>query len=99
MTFGKILYGDAIETLLNFNKNINIYINDSDHSITYEMREYQTIISKLNYNSFVIGDNSHVTNMLSKFSIQENRNFLFFKEEPKGHWYPGGGIGISFNKD
>jgi hypothetical protein len=24
------------------------------------------------------------------------RNFLFFKEEPEEHWYPGAGIGIAF---
>lgn len=30
------------------------------------------------------------------FSRQYGRSFLMFKEQPKDHWYPGAGIGISF---
>jgi len=46
----------------------------------------------------ILGDNSHVTNKLLKFSIENDRNFVLFREEPKDHWYPGAGIGISFPK-
>jgi hypothetical protein len=48
--------------------------------------------------SFVLGDNSHVTDELFKFSARTGRQFLFFKEQPKNHWYPGAGIGISFRR-
>ncbi len=30
------------------------------------------------------------------FTREIGRNFLFFREEPKSHWYPGAGIGIFF---
>lgn len=93
---GKLLYGDSIETLKRFNQKIDLFINDSDHSAQYEKNEYYTVLSKLSPNAYILGDNSHVTDELVRFSIQAGRKFLFFKEEPLNHWYPGAGIGISF---
>ncbi len=50
----------------------------------------------MNQKGIILGDNSHITDKLSKFSAKYNRKFIFFKEEPENHWYPGAGIGISF---
>jgi len=94
--FGDIRYGDSIETLKNLNEEIDFFINDSDHSAEYEAREYATIQNKLSHNAIILGDNSHVTDKLLEFSMATNRRFVFFKEEPCRHWYPGAGIGISF---
>ena len=77
---------------------IDIFINDSDHSSEYEFQEYLSIEERISPDSIILGDNSHFTNSLSKFSKRTNRNFVFFKEIPKNHWYPGAGIGISFGK-
>ena len=66
--------------------------------LLYEADEYKTIISKLSKNSVILGDNSHSTDELLKFSIEHGRNFVLFRERPKNHWYPGAGIGISFIK-
>lgn len=93
---GKILYGDSIESLSHFDKKIDLFINDSDHSADYEYQEYLTIQDKISENAVILGDNSHVTDKLSVFSRVTKRNFLFFREEPSNHWYPGAGIGISF---
>jgi predicted O-methyltransferase YrrM len=95
-TVGKLLYGDSIESLQKFPMKIDLFINDSDHSSEYEYREYQTIVSKLSNHCIILGDNAHVTDKLAKFSYEQSRKFIFFKEEPKNHWYPGGGIGISY---
>ena len=95
---GEILYGDSIKSLSNLNENIDLFINDSDHSAEYEKNEYLTIINKLNTNSVILGDNSHSTDELLNFSIINKRNFVLFKEKPKNHWYPGAGIGISYLK-
>ncbi|MGF7079865.1 class I SAM-dependent methyltransferase [Mucilaginibacter sp. UYCu711] len=94
--FGEIIYGDSIESLKKMDFNIDIFINDSDHSADYEAREYETIKEKISEKSIILGDNSHVTSKLSDFSIKQKRNFLFFDEKPEEHWYPGGGIGVSF---
>lgn len=97
-SIGEIIYGDSISSLQKFDKMIDLFINDSDHLASYEYQEYQTIKNKLSPKALILGDNSHVTNKLLKFSIENDRNFVLFREEPKDHWYPGAGIGISFPK-
>jgi hypothetical protein len=95
--FGKILYGDSIESLKTI-RNIDLFINDSDHSADYEYREYRTIADSLTPDAVILGDNAHVSDSLQRFSEERDRHFLFFKENPKDHWYPGAGIGISFGQ-
>ena len=96
--FGHIVYGDSIETLKSFERTIDLFINDSDHSAEYEAAEYLAIENRLSRESIVLGDNSHCTDKLFRFSVQTGRRFVFFQERPAGHWYPGAGIGISFNR-
>jgi len=93
---GKILYGDSIESLKKMTENIDLFINDSDHSKEYEYQEYQTIKHLITNKTVILGDNSHCSDKLALFSAETNRKFLFFKEEALNHWYPGAGIGISF---
>tara|TARA_B110001450_G_C17571493_1_gene460968 strand:- start:73 stop:918 length:846 start_codon:yes stop_codon:yes gene_type:complete len=96
--FGQILYGDSLESLNKLNCEIDLFINDSDHSASYEMKEYELVNHKLSPQAIILGDNSHVTNELSKFSMKNGRNFIFISEKPKNHWYPGAGIGVSSPK-
>ena len=96
--YGNILYGDSIESLKSFDGMIDLFINDSDHSASYEAEEYKTIENKLSKNAIVLGDNSHCTDKLLEFSLKTNRHFAFFQEKPSEHWYPGAGIGISFRR-
>lgn len=93
--FAEILYGDSVESLLKFNNEIDLFINDSDHSADYEALEYETILKKLSPKGLILGDNSHVTTKLLEFSQKNSRPYLIFREDPKDHWYPGAGIGIS----
>lgn len=93
--YGRILYGDSIETLRSFNSNVDLFINDSDHSADYEEHEYEVIAPKLSDNAVILGDNSCATDKLLNFSLERDRQFFFFAEKPLDHWYPGGGIGIS----
>jgi len=96
--FGTIMYGDSIESLRTFHGTIDLFINDSDHSPDYEYSEYCTIANKLSKRSILLGDNSHYTDRLWKFSVETGRHFLFFQEKPTEHWFEGAGIGISFNR-
>lgn len=95
---GEILYGDSVESLKKVDSKIDVFINDSDHDPEYEAIEYDTIASKLSQKSVILGDNSHVTDKLSQFSLMNSREFIFFSEKPKNHWYPGAGIGISYKE-
>lgn len=92
---GRILYGDSIISLNAFAEPIDIFINDSDHSADYEGREYEAIASKLAPSGLIIGDNAHYTDKLAVFSRCTARRFFFLAEEPKAHWYRGGGLGLS----
>ena len=98
-TVGKLLIGDSIQSLSQLTETVDLFINDSDHSAEYEAREYEIIAPKLASHAIVLGDNAHATDKLARFSRATGRSFLFFREEPQAHWYPGGGIGISFAKN
>jgi hypothetical protein len=98
-SMGEIMFGDSIESLNKLTDKIDVFINDSDHSAEYEAAEYETVTRLLSDNCVLIGDNSHVTTKLSDYSRKHGRDFLFFSEKPKNHWYPGAGIGFSFKTD
>lgn len=94
--FGEILYGDSVESLRHFDSKIDLFINDSNHSAEYEALEYTAIADKLSETAVILADNAHVTDELLQFSLNHGRHFLFLRERPANHWYPGGGIGVSF---
>ena len=96
--FGEIRYGDSIDTLKTITDPVDVLINDSDHSADYEYREYQTLASIFHPKSVILGDNAHSTDMLMQFASETGRQFLFFRELPQGHWYPGAGIGFAFTQ-
>jgi hypothetical protein len=98
-SFGGMLYGDSIESLKALSDPIDLFINDSDHSAEYEAREYEIVSEKLSSKAIILGDNSHATDCLFRFSEATGRRFLFFAEQPANHWYPGSGIGIAFRDD
>jgi predicted O-methyltransferase YrrM len=94
---GTVLYGDSIASLEKITDEVDLFINDSDHDAEYEANEYLTITTKLSKRGIILGDNSHVTTELLEYSLKYSRKYLFFSEVPEDHWYPGGGIGFSFN--
>ncbi|MBN1117999.1 MAG: class I SAM-dependent methyltransferase [Bacteroidales bacterium] len=96
---GEVLYGDSIESLKKFDKKIDLFINDSDHSEDYEYQEYCTIKDMLGDKAVILGDNAHCTTKLSEFSFETGRKFLLFHEEPLNFWYPGAAIGFSFKAE
>jgi predicted O-methyltransferase YrrM len=96
---GEIVYGDSATTLAAFNQPIDVFVNDSDHSAEYEAREYRIVDSKMSSNGVMLSDNAHVTDSLLDFAEATGRRYLFFREEPKDHWYPGAGIGFAFRPD
>jgi len=97
--YGEILYGDSINSLKKFKSKIDLFINDSDHRASYEAREYNSVDKLLSSKSVIVGDNSHVTLSLCKFAEKTGREFIFFKEEPADHWYPGAGMGIAWKNN
>ncbi len=95
---GSILVGDSVASLAALDAKCDIFINDSDHSVEYERKEYEVILPKLSSNAIVLGDNAHVTCALADFASKNQMSFVYFHEVPRDHWYPGGGIGIAFRR-
>ncbi len=95
-TVGTIVYADAVTALNALETKIDLFVNDSDHAPNYEGREYEMICDKLSDRAVIVGDNAHSTTVLAEFSEREGRGFVFFREKPIDHWYPGAGIGVSF---
>lgn len=87
--------GDSL-TSLGALTSIDLFIHDSDHSAEHEEAEFRCVKSSLSSKAVLVSDNSHATDVLEQLSREWSRNFLFFKELPSGHWYPGSGIGISW---
>ena len=94
-SLGKIVISDSIAFMKSLNKKVDLFISDSDHTENYEMAEYESFIPSLNSGSIILSDNSHANQVLADFSEKNGRRYVFFKEEPHNHWYPGAGIGIS----
>lgn len=93
---GEIVLGDSAVTIPRLPSPIDIFINDSDHSAAHEELEYRLVRELLSDRAVIIGDNAHGNDRLLKFSKQAGRKFVFWGEKPEGHWYPGGGIGLSY---
>jgi predicted O-methyltransferase YrrM len=95
---GEILYGDSIESLTKLQAPVDLFINDSDHSVEYEAREYRVIDSKLSPKAVIVGDNSRGSSSLLDFAEETGRSFLFWSEQPAEHWYQGAGMGVAFTR-
>ena len=93
---GRIVYGDSLASLAALKQPIDLFINDSDHDPAYEAREYTAITRLLHKDSVILSDNAHGTDILARFAADTGRKFIFFREQPADHWYPGAGIGIAF---
>ena len=94
--FGSIAYGDSLASLERLDEPVDLFINDSDHSADYELREYELISSRLSSKAIIVGDNAHVTDELAEFAVRTGRRFIAVREIPKDHWYLGATTGIAF---
>lgn len=91
---GEILTGDSVATLRTFPKKIDLLVTDADHALDHEYREYLAARDRLSETAIILADNAHAGDALARFAAETGRKFLFFCEEPLGHWYPGAGIGF-----
>lgn len=94
---GQIIYGDSITTLTSLSDSIDLFIADSAHTAEYERGEYETVRNRLTPHAVVISDNAHVTQELAHFAERTGRQFLYFQENPRDHFYPGAGMGVAYH--
>ena len=93
-TVCKAKTGDSLQALQEVGE-VDMFLHDSDHSAAHEAAELACVTSRLADRAVVLSDNAHMTDALAKWAERHGRRFLFFDEQPAGHWYPGDGIGVA----
>jgi len=95
--YGEVLRGDSIASLARLDGPVDLFIADSDHTDGYEARELRAIEPLLSPRALLLSDNAHSATALLDFADRTGRRFLFWREEPRDHWYPGCGIGAAWS--
>ena len=79
-------------------EDVDIFLHDSLHTYDHEIREFTAIEPNLRSNAIVLSDNAHESTALSDWAERTGRHYLFFKEQPLDHWWPGDGIGAAWKR-
>ena len=51
---------------------------------------------RLSADAIALSDNAHDSAALSDWARRVGRHYLFFREQPAAHWWPGDGIGAAW---
>jgi hypothetical protein len=73
-----------------------MFLHDSLHTYDYETKELGTVEPNLAPEAIIISDNAHESSALSDWAERSSRHYLFFREQPCDHWWPGDGIGAAW---
>jgi Methyltransferase domain len=76
--------------------DVDIFLHDSLHTYEYETAELAAVELNLRPDAIILSDNAHESSALSDWAERSGRQYLFFKEQPLGHWWPGDGIGAAW---
>ena len=94
----KILVADALASLSNFSMPIDFYFSDGLRTQEYEKREFDLLFEKVNNTGVIVSNKLDLSDALADCATQNNWDFIYFKEQPFKHWFPGSGLGIMFNR-
>lgn len=87
--------GSSAEVLAGM-RDVDIFLHDSLHTYEYESSELKAVEPNLGPGAIVLSDNAHDSAALSEWAERTGRHYLFFKESPLNHWWPGDGIGAAW---
>jgi len=76
--------------------DVGMFIHDSLHTYDYETSELMAVEPNLREDAIVLSDNAHDSSALSDWAERTGSHYLFFKELPLDHWWPGDGIGVAW---
>jgi hypothetical protein len=88
--------GGSIELLGGLDE-VDVFLHDSLHTYDYETQEFQAVEPRLRAGALVLSDNAHDSAALSDWADRTGRQYLFFKEQPAHHWWPGDGLGVAWD--
>ncbi len=87
--------GSSIDVLTEL-KDVDVFLHDSLHTYDYETKELTAVEPNLRPDAIILSDNAHESSALSDWAERSGRHYLFFKEQPRDHWWPGDGIGAAW---
>jgi predicted O-methyltransferase YrrM len=88
--------GDSVALLAEL-RDVDMFLHDSLHTYDHETRELAAIEPNLRDGAIVLSDNAHDSSALPDWAERTGRHYLFFKEQPRDHWWPGDGIGAAWS--
>jgi len=91
------IVGSSVDELAKLS-DVDMFLHDSLHTYEYEAKELAAVESSLAAGALVMSDNAHDSAALSDWAERTGRHYLFFREQPATHWWPGDGIGVSWAK-
>jgi len=77
-------------------REVEMFIHDSLHTYDFETKEFTAVGPNLSADAVILSDNAHDSAALSSWAEKTGRHYLFFKEQPLNHWWPGDGIGAAW---
>jgi predicted O-methyltransferase YrrM len=77
------------------NRSVDMFIHDSDHAYAYELSEFELIAPRARAGAVLLSDNAHASSAFADFCARHGLDYRFWRERPRGHFYPGAGIGIA----
>ena len=89
--------GSSVDELVRM-RDVGMFLHDSLHTYDYETRELAAVEANLLPDAVVLSDNAHDSSALPDWAERSGRHYLFFKEQPLDHWWPGDGIGAAWAK-
>ncbi len=96
-----LVIGDALAAIVAAaaDEPIDMFIHDSDHRYEHETAEFETAIRVVSPNAVLLSDNAHASTAFADFCLRSGLTYRFWHEVPRGHFYPGAGIGIAIGPD
>lgn len=89
--------GSSVDELAK-TQDVDMFLHDSLHTYEYETKELIAVEPNLRADAIVLSDNAHDSAALSNWAERTERHYLFFREQPTDHWWPGDGIGVAWAK-
>jgi hypothetical protein len=76
-------------------KKVGMLIHDSEHSYECERFEFGAALDAADDPIALISDNAHASTALPDLASEREMPYGYFEETPRGHFYPGAGLGIA----
>jgi predicted O-methyltransferase YrrM len=96
----QLVIGDALERLRPVvnGREVGLFIHDSDHRYEHERAELELVTPMMGPQGLLVSDNAHAVTALADHCVRTGLEFHFWREVPRGHFYPGAGIGLGLRR-